>query len=176
MYQNVVYRFLEAHHTHAYAGWGGDNMHNTVFPFVDSWSHHKTIADMLRAISFPEVRLNAGAVVLAEGDFTTAFGSKKTGHFDVVVTHFFIDTARNFMSYLDIIFRVLKPGGVTGLTLARYCTAMRRLCSCRWRRLSLWRRRWDSYFWMCPRGVVPCRFRGQRSAALRLRMVSTRGR
>jgi len=111
MYQNVVYRFLEAHHTHAYAGRGGDNMHNTVFPFVDSWSHHKTTADMLRAISFPEVWLNAGAVVLAEGDFTTAFGSKKTGHFDVVVTHFFIDTARNFMSYLDIIFRVLQLGG-----------------------------------------------------------------
>ncbi|KAK0613562.1 N2227-like protein-domain-containing protein [Immersiella caudata] len=102
MYQNVVYRFLETN--------GGRRHQNVVYPFLDSWSHHKTTSDMLRGVSFPDVAMNASAVVLVEGDFTTAFMGE-AGHFDVVVTHFFIDTARNLMSYLDTIFRILKPGG-----------------------------------------------------------------
>lgn len=101
MYQNVAYRFVEK------------NPHrddSIVYPFIDSWSHHKTTADMLRAVPFPEISLDAGAVVLVEGDFTTVFRDNAAS-FDVVVTHFFIDTARNLMSYLDTIFRILKPGG-----------------------------------------------------------------
>lgn len=103
MYQNVVYRFLEAG--------GRRSHHGVVYPFVDSWSYHKTTSDMLRGVSFPDVPLSrAGDVVLVEGDFTTAFGGE-TAHFDVVVTHFFIDTARNLMNYFESIVRILKPGG-----------------------------------------------------------------
>lgn len=103
MYQNVVYRFLEAG--------GRRSHHGVIYPFIDSWSHHKTTSDMLRGVSFPDVPLShAGDVVLVEGDFTTAFGGE-TAHFDVVVTHFFIDTARNLMSYFETIVRILKPGG-----------------------------------------------------------------
>lgn len=101
MYQNAAYRFLERH---------GRRDAHTVYPFVDSWSHHRSTADMLRPISFPEARLNASGVVLVEGDFTTVFHDDAAA-FDAVVTHFFIDTARNLMGYFDTIHRILKPGG-----------------------------------------------------------------
>lgn len=110
MYQNVAYRFLTA------PGHGQRDAH-TIHPFVDSWSHHRTTADMLRAVTFPEtpVRLRGqdDDVVLVEGDFTTAFlgDDEYEGKVDAVVTHFFIDTARNLMSYLETIHRLLKPGG-----------------------------------------------------------------
>lgn len=34
------------------------------------------------------------------------------GAWDAVVTCFFIDTAHNIVEYLEVIARVLKPGGV----------------------------------------------------------------
>ncbi|KAH8667188.1 N2227-like protein-domain-containing protein [Ilyonectria robusta] len=101
MYMNVAYRFLESHrarHT--------ESLH----PFIDGWSHHATEADMHRKLSFPDVDINASSVVMVEGDFTTAF-QNQAGNYDVVVTYFFIDTARNLMSYFDTIKKVLKPGG-----------------------------------------------------------------
>ncbi|KAK7418442.1 hypothetical protein QQX98_003934 [Neonectria punicea] len=101
MYMNVAYRFLEANrarHSHF------------VHPFIDGWSHHAIEADMHRQLSFPDVGINASAIVMVEGDFTTAF-KNQAGNYDVVVTYFFIDTARNLMSYFDTIKRVLKPGG-----------------------------------------------------------------
>ncbi|KAK4107999.1 N2227-domain-containing protein [Canariomyces notabilis] len=102
MYQNVAYRFLEnrtAQDT------------RTLHPFVDSWSHHRSTADMLRPVIFPDITPSTAGVVLVEGDFTTIFPDGDTGAFDAVVTHFFIDTARNLMSYFDTISRLLKPGG-----------------------------------------------------------------
>ncbi|KAM0558042.1 hypothetical protein ACHAPJ_005209 [Fusarium lateritium] len=101
MYMNLAYRFIEANRAR--------NSHS-FHPFVDGWSHHATEADMTRELVFPDAAVNATSVVMVEGDFTTAF-SDKTGAYDVVVTYFFIDTARNLMSYLDTIKRVLKPGG-----------------------------------------------------------------
>ena len=111
-YQNLAYRFL-THHPHA-------NRPNTttIHPFIDTWSHHRSTADMLRAISLPDtapLNLNnpaAARVLLVEGDFTTVFrDDSNTAAFDAVVTHFFIDTARNLMAYLDTIARLLRPGG-----------------------------------------------------------------
>ncbi|KAK0619035.1 N2227-like protein-domain-containing protein [Immersiella caudata] len=98
-YQNIIYRFLEA-----------NRQQNTIRPFIDTWSHHKTTPNMLRGVPFPDTPLNVDDVLLVEGDFTTTF-SRETGYYDVVITHFFIDTARNLMSYLDTIHRVLKKGG-----------------------------------------------------------------
>ncbi|EFQ31591.1 hypothetical protein CGRA01v4_01450 [Colletotrichum graminicola] len=101
MFMNLAYRFLEAHPRP-----GSRALH----PFVDSWSHHATSADLFRGVSFPDQTVNASSVLLVEGDFTTAFKAEK-GRYDVVVTHFFIDTARNIMSYFDAIHASLKPGG-----------------------------------------------------------------
>src|SRR5690606_9033859 len=82
----------------------------SVYPFIDYWSHHISTADMMRQVSFPDAPVNATDALLVEGDFTTVFDGKE-GTFDGVVTHFFIDTARNLMSYLETIHRLLPPGG-----------------------------------------------------------------
>lgn len=101
MYMNLAYRFLEAHPRP-----GSQSVH----PFIDSWSHHATNADMFRGVSFPDARVNASTVVLVEGDFVSEFKGSR-GEFDAVITLFFIDTARNVMSYLDTIHAALKTGG-----------------------------------------------------------------
>lgn len=99
-FMNVAYRFLES---------CGDER-ASFHPFVDNWSHHATEADMLRGLEFPDISINPNSILLVEGDFTTAFKNQK-GQFDVVLTYFFIDTARNLVSYFDSIKAVLKPGG-----------------------------------------------------------------
>ena len=101
MYMNIVYRFLEGLTT---------KEAESAYPFVDYWSHHISAADMMRQVSFPDKPVNATGALLVEGDFTTVFSGKE-GSFDAVVTHFFIDTARNLMSYLETIHRLLPPGG-----------------------------------------------------------------
>ncbi|KAI9151448.1 Carnosine N-methyltransferase [Paramyrothecium foliicola] len=102
MYMNIVSRFLEAHPGH---------YNSFVHPFLDTWSHHATARDMQRKIRFPDIDLVTAPVVLVEGDFTTVFGAQEDGAYDVVVTYFFIDTARNLLGYFDTIKRLLKPGG-----------------------------------------------------------------
>ena len=100
MYMNVGYRFLESRTTETPF---------TFHPFVDGLSHHATTADLLRQVSAPNVSPNP-SVLLVEGDFTTAFNGQE-GHYDIIVTHFFIDTARNLMTYFDTIHKLLRPGG-----------------------------------------------------------------
>ncbi|KAL7626452.1 hypothetical protein AAE478_003224 [Parahypoxylon ruwenzoriense] len=83
-------------------------------PFIDGLSHHATNADLMRAVALPSPPAphDPSSVLLVEGDFTTVFGdASHVAHYDVLVTHFFIDTARNLMSYLETIHQLLRPGG-----------------------------------------------------------------
>ncbi|OAA53374.1 N2227-like protein [Cordyceps fumosorosea ARSEF 2679] len=102
-FMNVAYRFLETF---------PDANASVCHPFADTWSHHITEGDMLRPVRFPEVSLDRGgdSVLLVEGDFTTVF-NHELGSYDVLLTYFFIDTARNLMSYFDTIEKLLRPGG-----------------------------------------------------------------
>lgn len=86
----------------------------TLHPFINWWSHQRTTASLLRGVVFPDTFILPSALEklsLIDGDFTTAFYAE-FGTYDVVVTLFFIDTARNIVDYLDKIHAVLKPGGV----------------------------------------------------------------
>ncbi|KAJ4156115.1 hypothetical protein LMH87_001328 [Akanthomyces muscarius] len=100
-YMNVAYRFLETF---------PDANSSSFHPFADTWSHHITESDMIRPIRFPDANLDKAEVLLVEGDFTTVF-NHEAGSYDVLLTYFFIDTARNLMTYLDTITKLLKPGG-----------------------------------------------------------------
>ncbi|GAB0140155.1 hypothetical protein EsHS_00000791 [Epichloe bromicola] len=102
MYMNAAYRFLEAQ-TKASS--------QSVHPFIDGWSHHATDENMRRSLLFPDVPIDERKVLMVEGDFTTEF-KNYSGHYDVVLTYFFIDTARNLLSYLDTIKDVLKKGAI----------------------------------------------------------------
>ncbi|PLB48678.1 N2227-domain-containing protein [Aspergillus steynii IBT 23096] len=101
MYMNLVYRYLVSLSTP-----------NSVsfHPYIDWWSHHATTSDLQRSVVFPDQVVDPSSVLLVEGDFTTAF-TEETGKYDVIVTLFFIDTARNLVSYLENIHRLLRPGG-----------------------------------------------------------------
>ncbi|KAF9894466.1 hypothetical protein FE257_007969 [Aspergillus nanangensis] len=79
-------------------------------PYIDWWSHHATTTDLQRPVSFPDQLADPLSVLSVEGDFTTVFAAE-TGKYDVIVTLFFIDTARNLVSYLENIHRLLRPGG-----------------------------------------------------------------
>lgn len=102
MYMNLAYRYITSLST----------PNTTSFhPYIDWWSHHATKSDMQRSISFPDQPIAPSSVLLIEGDFTTVFPAQDTGKYDVIVTLFFIDTARNLVSYLETIHRLLRPGG-----------------------------------------------------------------
>jgi SAM-dependent methyltransferase len=93
----------------------------TIYPYVDWWSHRATTAHLKRLVEFPDdiapltlplsQQGGAGSVSLIEGDFTTSLKSR-SGTYDVIVTHFFLDTAPNILSYLETLHSLLKPGGV----------------------------------------------------------------
>ncbi|KAL4738231.1 N2227-like protein-domain-containing protein [Aspergillus similis] len=86
----------------------------TYRPYIDWWSHHATTSDMQRAVSFPDFiprPSSKASVVMIEGDFTTVFEESDSSTYDIIVTFFFIDTARNLVNYLETIYRLLKPGG-----------------------------------------------------------------
>lgn len=100
MYMNLAYRFVDSLPAGQY---------HSFHPFIESWSHHATTEDMQRAATFPDVSISKSSLVMVEGDFSTAFATQKN-HYDFVVTHFFIDTARNLMDYLETIHDVLKSG------------------------------------------------------------------
>jgi SAM-dependent methyltransferase len=100
MFMNIGYRYIEAQ---------TDANIFVIHPFIDGMSHQATRGDMLRSITAPNISPNP-AVLLVEGDFNTVFNDHP-GHYDIIVTHFFIDTARNLIAYFDTIHRLLKPGG-----------------------------------------------------------------
>lgn len=100
MYMNVGYRYIENRTS--------ENPF-AIYPFIDGLSHHATTSDLLRKVTAPNISPNP-SVLLVEGDFNTALNSQE-GQYDIIVTHFFIDTARNLMSYFDTIQRLLKSGG-----------------------------------------------------------------
>ncbi|KAJ5339963.1 hypothetical protein N7452_006691 [Penicillium brevicompactum] len=101
-YMNLAYRYLSS-----------QTEHNSLsfHPYIDWWSHHATNADFQRSVTFPDQVADPSSVLHVEGDFTTAF-SGSTGQYDVMVTLFFIDTARNLISYIENIHRLLRPGGL----------------------------------------------------------------
>ncbi|KAL4802577.1 N2227-like protein-domain-containing protein [Aspergillus unguis] len=101
-YMNLVYRYAAQMKT----------PNSLIYhPYIDWWSHHATTADMQRAVTFPDWIAESPQIVMVEGDFTTVFAESASGGYDVIVTFFFIDTARNLMAYIETIHRLLRKGG-----------------------------------------------------------------
>ena len=91
----------------------------TIHPWVDWWSHRATTAHLKRAVTFPDnietlslsSQPSSPPISLVEGDFTTAL-TPHAGTYDALVSHFFIDTAPNILTYLETMHALLKPNGV----------------------------------------------------------------
>ena len=83
-------------------------------PLIRSFSNYLEEDTVFRKYSFPDEDINLqgkGKITLTGGDFVQLFKDKKE-NYDCVVTCFFIDTAKNVFEYIDVIEKVLKPGGI----------------------------------------------------------------
>ncbi|TNY17740.1 N2227-like protein-domain-containing protein [Rhodotorula diobovata] len=91
-------------------------LQHSLAPYVHSFSHQRTRADLVRRVSFPDVVPRRDlALRFVPGDFVElvrAEDKRGQARYDAVVTLFFLDTASNLLAYLDAIWAALKPGGV----------------------------------------------------------------
>lgn len=95
---------------------------HSIYPYVHTFSNAYDRQSILREIKIPDVKVeirNGTRFELVAGDFEEIYGSPDSeedevhaGQFDAVLTCFFIDTAKNPLSYLRTIHRILAPGGV----------------------------------------------------------------
>ncbi|PGH11944.1 hypothetical protein AJ80_06909 [Polytolypa hystricis UAMH7299] len=103
-YMNIAYRYLES-----LSAPKRGHRSSTIHPFIDWWSHQPSRAELHRAITFPETYMDPTSVLWVEGDFIRAFNQPREHEkFDAIVSLFFIDTARNLMTYIETIHRLLK--------------------------------------------------------------------
>jgi carnosine N-methyltransferase len=80
-------------------------------PYIDWWSYQPSPQERHHRVTIPDVGVNSSSVLMVEGDFMHVFDDQPA-HYDVIVTLFFIDTAKNSLDYIDNINRLLKPGGL----------------------------------------------------------------
>ncbi|KAI8148881.1 N2227-like protein-domain-containing protein [Fennellomyces sp. T-0311] len=88
-----------------------------IYPFIHTFSNIRSSEQQLKPIRIPDIipsKLPATAdFSMAAGEFVEVYGGDEDQHgaWDVVVTCFFIDTAKNIMAYLEVIHQILKEGG-----------------------------------------------------------------
>ncbi|EJU01374.1 N2227-domain-containing protein [Dacryopinax primogenitus] len=91
----------------------------TIYPHIHSLSNLQSEASLLQPIMIPDVlpgeRKQGPDFSQVAGDFEEVYGlgaRDQAEAWDAVLTCFFIDTAKNIVSYLEIIRHLLTPGGV----------------------------------------------------------------
>ncbi|KAG1682207.1 Carnosine N-methyltransferase [Nymphon striatum] len=90
----------------------GVNMYK-IFPWAHQFCNNFSYNDQIRSIIFPDVDPtdlpNETKFSMAAGDFQEIYTEKDS--WDCIASCFFIDTASNICQYIDIIWKILKPGG-----------------------------------------------------------------
>ncbi|KAJ2801296.1 hypothetical protein H4R20_003731 [Coemansia guatemalensis] len=94
------------------------NQH-VIYPFVHQFSNVAATSDQMRAVQIPDVLptsmpfAGTAEFSMAAGDFIEIYGSESEKEkWDAIVTCFFIDTAKNALEYLDVMWHAMKPGAV----------------------------------------------------------------
>ncbi|MCO5590178.1 hypothetical protein L7F22_044147 [Adiantum nelumboides] len=92
------------------------NQH-VLYPFIHSSSNWRTATDMLRAIKIPDINpTDLPSHIdfsMVAGEFVEVYSKEQErGAWHSIATCFFIDTARNFALYLEVINHVLPIDGV----------------------------------------------------------------
>jgi len=88
-----------------------------IYPNIDSFSNFLDEDSIFRKYSFPDVDIDiknnnkCGKFKVSIGDFVKLYYNKKN-YFDCIITCYFIDTAQNVIQYIDIIYNILKKGGI----------------------------------------------------------------
>lgn len=94
---------------------------HTLYPWVHSFSNHKSRANHLRSVQVPDIQpgnylnsiSNVGAMSMSASDFLLLYGDEEQKDtFDAVATLFFLDTAPNVIRYIEAIKNCLRSGGL----------------------------------------------------------------
>lgn len=88
----------------------------TIYPYVLSLSNRPKKDDNLRPIHIPDICVNdhirqGHDLSMCAGDFVEVY-SKQTRSWNAVLTCFFLDTAKNIITYIRTITNILSPNGV----------------------------------------------------------------
>ncbi|KAI8376960.1 N2227-like protein-domain-containing protein [Blakeslea trispora] len=90
----------------------------SIYPFIHSFSNITLDEKQLAPVMIPDtLPANLPPTVdfsMVAGDFVEVYGSQENNEaaWDVIVTCFFIDTAKNIIEYMEVIHKALKPNGV----------------------------------------------------------------
>ena len=88
-----------------------------IYPWIHSGSNHLSTNDQLQGFAIPDIdpsdiRPNSDFSMVA-GDFLEVYSTpNQIDHWSAVTTCFFMDTAKNIVDYIEIISKILKPGGI----------------------------------------------------------------
>ncbi|KAM7201854.1 methyltransferase family [Rhypophila sp. PSN 637] len=99
--------------------------HHTIYPWVHTFSNHRSRANHLRGYPIPDIHCAAeltraeqdngfiGSMGMVAADFLCLYSDKDHAEtYDAVASVFFLDTAPNLIRYLETIHHCLKPGGL----------------------------------------------------------------
>ena len=89
-----------------------------ICPKINAFEGCLTEEDALKKYSIPDVdikqeliKANAKKIIFTKGDFYSLYKDKEDCY-DVIITLFFIDIAKNIIEYVELIQNMLKKGGV----------------------------------------------------------------
>ncbi len=88
-----------------------------IYPWVHDLSNKFESKEVCAPVTFPDIdpqeRPEEFAFNVQPGDFLEAFDDEDNEEsLDVIVTSFFLETAQNPLSYIDLIFKLLKKDGI----------------------------------------------------------------
>ncbi|KAI5062274.1 hypothetical protein GOP47_0022813 [Adiantum capillus-veneris] len=88
-----------------------------IYPWIHSNCNMTSDENQLQPVYFPDLHPGSAGITdgfsMCAGDFVEVYSHRgQEGMWDAVVTCFFIDTAHNIVEYIEIIAKILKPGGV----------------------------------------------------------------
>lgn len=96
-------------------------LQHALYPWILGFSNHISRADQLAEVLLPDVHpaseldeIDAGnRMSISTGDFCQVYRRPENrGAYDAVLTVFFIDTAPNFLRYLEAVSNCLRAGGI----------------------------------------------------------------
>ncbi|KAJ3255088.1 hypothetical protein HK103_006631 [Boothiomyces macroporosus] len=89
----------------------------TIYPYIHQFSNMPSADIQTKALTFPDVQIfnsfpKSADFSMVAGDFTEVYTEKhQESAWDVVVTCYFMDTAKNLIDYLKVLRYCLKNGG-----------------------------------------------------------------
>lgn len=86
----------------------------TFYPWIHQYVNNLSRSNQIEAITFPDVSPTKfppkGTMNMVAGDFLQVY--RDEDYWDCVATCFFIDCANNIIEFVEVIYNILKPGGI----------------------------------------------------------------